>query len=64
MKTKLTHIINDFYKQILDQKKYISYYQDNINENESELSKLKEYNYSIRELTNQTIVTQNMEKQK
>tara|TARA_B110001469_G_scaffold121475_2_gene130983 strand:- start:163 stop:2286 length:2124 start_codon:yes stop_codon:yes gene_type:complete len=62
-KAKLTHIINDFYKQILDQKKYISYYQDNINENEGELSKLKEYNYSIRELTNQTIVTQNIEKQ-
>ena len=62
-KAKLTHTINDFYKQILDQKKYISYYQNNINENEGELSKLKEYNYSIRELTNQTIVTQNMEKQ-
>ena len=62
-KAKLTHSINDFYKQILDQKKYISYYQDNINENEGELSKLKEYNYSIRELTNQTIVTQNIEKQ-
>ena len=62
-KAKLTHIINDFYKQILDQKKYISYYQDNINENEGELSKIKEYNYSIRELTNQTIVTQNIEKQ-
>ena len=62
-KAKLTHIINDFYKQILDQKKYISYYQNNINENEGELVNLKEYNYSIRELTNQTIVTQNIEKQ-
>ena len=62
-KGKLTHAINNFYKQIIDQNKYISYYQNNINENEGELSKLKEYNYSIRELDNQTIVTQNIEKQ-